>query len=310
MLRTHTCGELRIGDTGTSVTLCGWIQRIREMGGMTFIDLRDRYGITQLTFNYQTQSDQFEKLKQLGREFVISAKGIVAERSNKNPKIPTGDIEIHVDSFEILNPSVIPPFTVEDNTVNASHFYSFPGVYVVSVSFPGSSGEMNVIQYKYVVVYDPNGSFVTGGGWIISPAGAYKANLSLTGKANFGFVSKYKKGQTIPEGNTEFQFNAANLNFRSLNYEWLVIAGSKAMFKGSGTISGTGNYGFLLSAIDGNLSGTIIPDKFRIKIWDKNNNDLVVYDNNLIEELDSDPETDISGGSIVIHTVTKKSASR
>jgi aspartyl-tRNA synthetase len=116
MLRTHTCGELRIGHTGIDVTLCGWIQRIREMGGMTFIDLRDRYGITQLIFNFQTQFDQFDKLKQLGREFVISAKGSVAERSNKNPKIPTGDIEILVESFEILNPSVIPPFTIEDNT--------------------------------------------------------------------------------------------------------------------------------------------------------------------------------------------------
>jgi aspartyl-tRNA synthetase len=116
MLRTHTCGELRINHTGISVTLCGWIQRIREMGGMTFIDLRDRYGIIQLIFNVQTQFDQFEKLKQLGREFVISAKGTVAERSNKNLKIPTGEIEILVDSFEILNPSSIPPFTIEDNT--------------------------------------------------------------------------------------------------------------------------------------------------------------------------------------------------
>jgi len=116
MLRTHTCGELRINHAGNSVTLCGWIQRIREMGGMTFIDLRDRYGITQLIFNFQTQFDQFSKLKQLGREFVISAKGTVAERSNKNLKIPTGEIEILVDSFEILNPSSIPPFTIEDNT--------------------------------------------------------------------------------------------------------------------------------------------------------------------------------------------------
>jgi aspartyl-tRNA synthetase len=116
MLRTHTCGELRINHAGNSVTLCGWIQRIRELGGMTFIDLRDRYGITQLIFNLQTQSDQFKKLKQLGREFVISAKGTVAERSNKNFKISTGEIEILVDSFEILNPSSIPPFTIEDNT--------------------------------------------------------------------------------------------------------------------------------------------------------------------------------------------------
>jgi aspartyl-tRNA synthetase len=116
MLRTHTCEELRIGHAGINVTLCGWIHRIREMGGMTFIDLRDRYGITQLIFNFQTQSDQFEKLKQLGREYVISAKGTVAERSNKNLKIPTGEIEILVDSFEILNPSLVPPFTIEDNT--------------------------------------------------------------------------------------------------------------------------------------------------------------------------------------------------
>jgi aspartyl-tRNA synthetase len=101
---------------GQTVTLCGWIQRIREIGGMTFIDLRDRYGITQLVFNLQVEPDLFAKVKDLGREFVISAKGKVAERSNKNAKIPTGDIEILVDSLEILNSSKIPPFTIEDNT--------------------------------------------------------------------------------------------------------------------------------------------------------------------------------------------------
>ncbi|MCX6246294.1 MAG: aspartate--tRNA ligase [Bacteroidetes bacterium] len=116
MLRTHTCGELNMQFTGQFVTLCGWIQRIREMGGMTFIDLRDRYGITQLVFNLQVQPDLFAKVKELGREFVISAKGRVAERSSKNTKIPTGDIEILVDSLEILNASKIPPFTIEDNT--------------------------------------------------------------------------------------------------------------------------------------------------------------------------------------------------
>lgn len=116
MLRTHTCGELNMQFIGRSVTLCGWIQRIREMGGMTFIDLRDRYGITQLVFNIQDQPDLFAKVKELGREFVISATGKVAERSSKNPKIPTGDIEILVDSLEVLNTSKIPPFTIEDNT--------------------------------------------------------------------------------------------------------------------------------------------------------------------------------------------------
>ena len=116
MLRTHTCGELDMQFVGQTVKLCGWIQRIREMGGMTFIDLRDRYGITQLVFNIQDQPDLFAKVKELGREFVISALGKVAERSSKNPKIPTGDIEILVDSLEILNTSKIPPFTIEDNT--------------------------------------------------------------------------------------------------------------------------------------------------------------------------------------------------
>jgi len=101
---------------GQPVTLCGWIQRIREMGGMTFIDLRDRYGITQLVFNIQNQPGLFAKVKELGREFVISVSGKVAERSSKNNKIPTGDIEILVDSLEILNISKIPPFTIEDNT--------------------------------------------------------------------------------------------------------------------------------------------------------------------------------------------------
>lgn len=116
MLRTHTCGELDIRFAGKAVTLCGWIQRIREMGGMTFIDLRDRYGITQLVFNVQLQPELFAKVKELGREYVISATGKVAERSSKNPKLPTGDIEILVDSLEILNTSKIPPFTIEDNT--------------------------------------------------------------------------------------------------------------------------------------------------------------------------------------------------
>ena len=116
MLRTHTCGELNIQFVGQSVTLCGWIQRIREMGGMTFINLRDRYGITQLVFNLRVEPDLFAKVKDLGREFVISVTGKVAERSSKNAKIPTGDIEILVDSLDVLNTSKIPPFTIEDNT--------------------------------------------------------------------------------------------------------------------------------------------------------------------------------------------------
>ncbi|HNW76259.1 MAG TPA: aspartate--tRNA ligase [Bacteroidales bacterium] len=116
MLRTHTCGELRMSHAGQSVTLCGWVQRSREMGGLTFIDLRDRYGMTQLVFNMEVNAPLCEEARQLGREFVIRATGKVAERSNKNPKMPTGDIEILVDSLEVMNTSKIPPFTIEDNT--------------------------------------------------------------------------------------------------------------------------------------------------------------------------------------------------
>ncbi len=116
MLRTHTCGQLRIEDVGQEVTLCGWIQRIRNLGGMTFIDLRDRYGITQLVFNMDTNSELCEQARELGREFVLSVTGKIAERSNKNQQIPTGDIEIHIDSFDVLNGSKTPPFTIEDDT--------------------------------------------------------------------------------------------------------------------------------------------------------------------------------------------------
>ena len=115
-LRTHTCGELRLSDAGIQVELCGWVQRSRDLGGMTFIDLRDRYGHTQLVFNMETHSELCRSARELGREYVIRAEGKVAERSSKNPKMPTGDIEIMVNSFEILNPSLTPPFTIEDNT--------------------------------------------------------------------------------------------------------------------------------------------------------------------------------------------------
>lgn len=116
MLRTHTCGELRPAQIGIQVTLCGWVQKSRDMGGLTFIDLRDRYGITQLVFNIASNAALCMEARKLGREFVISATGNVAERSNKNFKIATGEIEIMVDHFEVLNPSKVPPFTIEDET--------------------------------------------------------------------------------------------------------------------------------------------------------------------------------------------------
>lgn len=116
MFRTNTCGELRIENVGSKVTLAGWVQRIRKMGGMTFIDLRDRYGITQLVFDSETNADLHEQANHLGREFVVQVTGTVAERSNKNANIPTGDIEIIADGLKVLNRSDVPPFTIEDDT--------------------------------------------------------------------------------------------------------------------------------------------------------------------------------------------------
>ncbi len=116
MYRTNTCGELNLSDEGKRVTLCGWVQKSRDLGGMTFVDIRDRYGITQLVFNLETDTELREKARKLGREFVIQAKGKVKERSNKNPKMTTGEIEIEVDEMNILNRSEIPPFTIEEDT--------------------------------------------------------------------------------------------------------------------------------------------------------------------------------------------------
>ena len=135
------------------------------------------------------------------------------------------------------------------------------------------------------VVYDPSAGFVTGGGWIDSPAGSYAADTSLSGKATFGFVAKYKKGANVPDGNTEFQFKAGDLNFSSTSYEWLVVAGSAAQFKGEGTINGEGSYSFRIWADDG------ATDTFRIQIWDANG---IVYDNGAQQSL--------GGGSIVVHS--------
>ncbi|HMT29428.1 MAG TPA: aspartate--tRNA ligase, partial [Bacteroidia bacterium] len=116
MHRTHHCGELNIHEIGKKVILCGWVQKSRDLGGLTFVDLRDRYGVTQLIFNMETNPGLCTEARKLGREFVIKATGTVSERSNKNAKMNTGDIEILVDTLEVLNPSITPPFTIEDQT--------------------------------------------------------------------------------------------------------------------------------------------------------------------------------------------------
>lgn len=180
-------------------------------------------------------------------------------------------------------------------TAGATHSYAFPGVYPVSVTVTDDDGDAATSVYEYVVVYDPAAGFVTGGGFLDSPAGAYVADPTLVGKASFGFVSKYKKGATVPEGATQFQFNTGDLNFHSNVQEWLVVNqnGANAQFKGSGTINGAGVYQFMIWAGDGKDSGD--PDTFRIKIWSEAGDGIetVVYDNGIQQA--------IGGGSIVIH---------
>lgn len=227
-------------------------------------------------------------------------------------------------SFTDKDPAESKPYTVEifwdDNTapdvqrvtnpgnlsatqplpITASHPYRTAGVYTVRIrvsqDIVGGFGDRSMTQetVAYVVVYDPSAGFVTGGGWINSPTGAYVANPTLSGKANFGFVSKYQNGAKVPTGNTQFQFHAASFDFKSTVYEWLVVSGTRAQYKGSGTVNGTGDYGFLLTAVDGQ------PDMFRIKITSKSTG-LVVYDNQMGEAEDSPKATAIGGGSIQIH---------
>lgn len=190
-------------------------------------------------------------------------------------------------------------------TVTGSHTYTTPGVYTIQALVTDDDAGVGTAESThYVVVYDPNGGFVTGGGWIDSPVGACKLTTlceNATGRANFGFNSKYKNGATVPTGQTEFQFKAGDLNFHSESYEWLVVGGAKAQYKGTGTINNAGSYGFLLTAIDGQLNGGGGVDKFRIKIWDKANGDTIVYDNQLGASDGADPTTALQAGSIVIH---------
>jgi PKD repeat protein len=175
-------------------------------------------------------------------------------------------------------------------SVEDSYTYTEAGIHTLVLTVTDDDGGSGQSQFQYVVVYDPSAGFVTGGGWINSPAGAYKLDPSLFGKANFGFVAKYKKGANVPMGQTEFQFHVADLNFHSSSYDWLVVTGSNyARFKGAGTINDAGGYKFMLWAGDGS------PDTFRIKIWqeDEEGNETVIYDNCFDQAIDK--------GSIVIH---------
>jgi len=186
--------------------------------------------------------------------------------------------------------------------------YLEPGLYQVSVTITDKDSDIGTsVSEGYIVIYDPDGGFVTGGGWITSPEGASTPNPALTGKAKFRFVAKYKKRAIMPIGKTTFQFKEADLKFHSTSYDWLVVAGKKAIIKGVGIIKGQGEFNFLLMAIDGDLKGGDGIDKFRIKIWEEDDlgNHVIVYDNLLGADDDADPITELGRGSIAIHKFKK-----
>jgi hypothetical protein len=200
---------------------------------------------------------------------------------------------------------VAEPTETDPGSCTGVHLYTAVGVYPVALSLTDVCGESAGAVYQYAVVYDPSAGFVTGAGWINSPPGAYMANPALTGKAHFGFVSAYTKGNsTTPSGRTDFHFSVANFDFSSTTYDWLVVSGAKARFRGTGQVNGAGSYGFSLTAWDGQAPGGGGVDKFRIKIWDQSQGDAVVYDNQVgcpSQGDNADPCTGIGGGSIVIH---------
>jgi hypothetical protein len=183
--------------------------------------------------------------------------------------------------------------TFDDDTLESP---SFTGVTagVTELELWVNDGVDTGLGSTMLVVYDPSGGFVTGGGWIDSPAGAYVSDPSLVSEANFGFVSKYKRGASTPTGNTTFVFKMAGLEFHSSSYDWLVVnqGGANAQFKGIGTVSDEGGYQFMVWAGDGGKNDY---DRFRIKLWEEDGagNESVIYDNG--------PDQPIDGGSIVIH---------
>ena len=187
--------------------------------------------------------------------------------------------------------------------ISDTHTYEDPGVYALQLTVSDTDGRSESAD-QYIIAYDPSAGFVTGGGWIMSPVGACQFEAcsgETTGKATFGFVSKYEKGAATPTGQTQFQFKTGNLNFHSDSYEWLVVAGPNAKYKGVGTINGGGNYGFMLTAKDSEINGGGDVDTFRIKIWDKDNGDAVAYDNKMDTPDDSYDGTELGGGNIKIH---------
>jgi hypothetical protein len=195
-------------------------------------------------------------------------------------------------------PTTVGSGTTGSRECRANHTYAAAGVYRVGLTVSDGDGATSApAAYEFVVVFNPAGGFVTGAGAIISPAGAYTPDPSVTGRANFAFVSDYRQGANTPSGTTQFRFKSADLVVESVAYQWLVVAGTKAQYKGTARLNGEGGYGFLLTATDDGKS-----DRFRLKVWDIASGS-VVYDNSrgASDDLDAANPQVIETGNITIH---------
>ena len=220
-----------------------------------------------------------------------------------------GSVDTHTALWD-LGPSgtVVSGTVVEgggSGIATATVVYSAPGVYTITASVTdddvATGTRSSALSLPaYIVVYDPTTGYVTGGGWINSPAGAYTANPAQTGQATFGFVAKYLTGSSVPTGNTQFHFRVGDLRFSSTRYDYLVVASAKAKYKGEGTINGVGGYGFMLTAGDGDAKEPPGPDSFRIRIWNVATG-AIVYDNVQGASEDSYASATIAGGSVTVH---------
>jgi PKD repeat protein len=190
------------------------------------------------------------------------------------------------------------PAAISDGLAFGSHTYSQPGVYSVVLTAKDKDGATTTRAFNYIVIYDPSGGFVTGAGWIYSPRGAYLLKPDASGMTLFGFVSKYKKGASVPSGDADFFFCLGGFNFNATSYSWLVVNDSTAQFLGYGTMNGRGSYRFSITVKDGKLGGGA--DAYRIQIWNTADG-MLVYDNQPGAALDAPATAAIGGGNIVIH---------
>lgn len=243
---------------------------------------------------------------------VTASKAVVAVNTALSLTASFTDNNVVSATIDWNDLSGLQTVTNPKNIFTVSHTYSSAGLYSVTVSLSDACGATAMYTYDYIVVYDTNGGFVTGGGWFTSPLGAYIQNPGSTGKASFNFVAKYKKRRTVPEGETEFRFKAGKLEFESEDYEWLVVNGNTAIFKGKGEVNDHEGYVILISVVDDNKDEEDDSsddwkgpksikkyDRIRVKISDPTG--IVIYDNQIGSADNTAATTPIGGGSIQIH---------